>query len=126
MRLTVLVTDDSAVMRAMIVRALRVAAFELDEVIHACNGAEALGILEDRAVDLVIVDVSMPVMSGLELLAELQRRRDIPPPRTLVVSSEGSAARLTAIRGYGAEFVRKPFTPESLRDAVLRATGAAA
>jgi Response regulator containing CheY-like receiver, AAA-type ATPase, and DNA-binding domains len=123
MPLNVLVTDDSAVMRAMIVKTLHMTGVELGEVLQASNGAEALALLDERWVDLALVDINMPVMNGLELLQKIAERDYGGGMRTIVVSTEGSDPRIAAVRAYGAEFVHKPFTPEELRDAVLRVTG---
>ncbi len=126
MALNVLVTDDSAVMRAMIIKTLRMCGVELGDVLHASNGAEALAVLDDQWVDLALVDINMPVMNGLELLEAIAQRDYGGGMRTIVVSTEGSDPRIAKVRSYGAEFVRKPFTPEELRAAVVRVTGVAA
>jgi two-component system chemotaxis response regulator CheY len=123
MPLNVLVTDDSAVMRAMIVKTLHMTGVDLGEVLQASNGAEALALLDEQWVDLALVDINMPVMNGLELLQKIAERDYGGGMRTIVVSTEGSDPRIAAVRAYGAEFVHKPFTPEELRDAVLRVTG---
>jgi two-component system chemotaxis response regulator CheY len=123
MPLNVLVTDDSAVMRAMIVKTLHMTGVELGEVLQASNGAEALALLDEQWVDLALVDINMPVMNGLELLQKIAERDYGGGMRMIVVSTEGSDRRIAAVRAYGAEFVHKPFTPEELRDAVLRVTG---
>jgi two-component system chemotaxis response regulator CheY len=123
MPLNVLVTDDSAVMRAMIIKTLQMTGVELGDVLQASNGAEALAVLDDQWVDLALVDINMPVMNGLELLEIIKQRDYGGGMRTIVVSTEGSDPRIAAVRAYGAEFVHKPFTPEELRDAVVRVTG---
>ncbi|MEO8621158.1 MAG: response regulator [bacterium] len=123
MPLNVLVTDDSAVMRAMIIRTLRMADVPLGEVRQAANGAQALEVLDAEWIDLALIDLNMPVMSGLELLGHISTRPYAGGLRTLVVSTEGSDVRIAAVRAFGAEFIRKPFTPEDLRDVVLRLTG---
>ena len=123
MSLNVLVTDDSAVMRAMIVKTLRMSGVDVGEVWHAGNGVEALAVLESQWVDLALVDINMPVMNGLELLAEIGQRPAIAGVRTIVISTEGSDPRIAEVRASGAEFVRKPFTPEDLREVVMRVTG---
>lgn len=124
--LNVLVIDDSAVMRAMIVKTLRMSGLHLGEIAHAANGVEALEVLDAVRIDLALVDINMPVMDGLELLTQIARRPYAHGLRTIVVSTEGSDPRIAAVRAFGAAFVRKPFSPEALRDVVLRITGVAA
>lgn len=123
MPLNVLVTDDSAVMRAMIVKTLRMSGVDLGDIAHASNGVEALAVLDAQWIDLALVDINMPVMDGLELLKQISGRPYAGGLRTIVVSTEGSDPRIAAVHAFGAEFVRKPFSPEQLRDVVCRVTG---
>ena len=126
MPLNVLVTDDSAVMRAMIVRTLRMSGLDIGQVFHAGNGVEALETLDAQWVDLALIDINMPVMDGLELLDQIAQRPYAGGLRMIVVSTEGSDPRIAHIRAHGAEFVRKPFSPEYLCEVVTRLTGVAA
>ena len=123
MQFNVLVVDDSAVMRAMIVRTLRVSGLPIGEVHHAADGAEALRRLREAWVDLMLLDINMPVMNGEEVLERLRADPETADLRVIVVSTEGSDARIERLAAAGAAFVRKPFAPETLRDTVLRITG---
>lgn len=123
MKFNTLIVDDSAVMRRMIHRTLELSGLPLGEVHQAGNGREALDALERSWVDLALVDINMPVMTGEEFIL---RVRDTPEFRDLaivVVSTESSETRIEAIREHGALFVHKPFTPETLRERVLEITG---
>lgn len=123
MALNVLVVDDSSVMRAMLIRTLRMTGLPLGEIHQAAHGAEALQILDRHWVDLALVDINMPVMNGEEFI---DRVRDTPELRDLaiiVVSTESSQTRISKIQRQGARFVHKPFTPEMLRDQVMAMTG---
>lgn len=119
MVLDVLVVDDSDLIRKMILKTLRMAEVPLGAVYEAGNGREALGILQENWVDLVLADLNMPIMDGVEML---RRMREIDELRTLpviVVSSEGAASRRPLLQEMGVTaYVRKPFTPEMLRDVV--------
>jgi len=121
--LNVLVVDDSAVMRAMIIKTLNLCGIPVGEVHQAGNGQEGLEVLSDNWVDLVLVDINMPVMNGEEMITKL---RDNPETRDLaviVVSTDGSQTRIDMMQRKGAGFVHKPFTPEMLRDTILSTTG---
>jgi len=123
MALNLLVVDDSATMRKMIIRTLRVAGFCLRDIQEAGDGAEALQKLEGREVDLALLDLNMPGMGGM---AALERIRDNPRTRDLpvvVVSTEGSETRIQVVKDQRARFLRKPFTPEDLVAAVADAIG---
>ncbi|HEX6631099.1 MAG TPA: response regulator [Gemmatimonadaceae bacterium] len=123
MPLNVLIADDSAVMRAMILRTLRVGGLPLGEVHEAGDGARALECVRRSPLDLVLLDVNMPVMTGEEVLEHLRADPATADLRVIVVSTEGSEARIERLTSRHVAFVHKPFTPETLRDTVLRICG---
>jgi two-component system chemotaxis response regulator CheY len=123
MALNILVVDDSAVMRAMIIKTLRLSGIPLGETFQAANGAEGLQVLEAKWVDLVLVDLNMPVMDGETMIKCMQQNlatKDIP---VIVVSTESSQSRIDLLEKVTSGFVQKPFTPEILRDIITAATG---
>ena len=122
--MNVLVVDDSAVMRTMIVRMLRLSGIALDGVFEASNGVEGLDALGKHTVDLALVDLNMPVMSGGEMIDRVRADRRLGGVRLVVVSTDRSPGQEASLRALGADFVHKPFTPEVLRSTILRATGA--
>jgi two-component system chemotaxis response regulator CheY len=67
-KIRALIVDEHAVMRKIVERALRQAAIELEKVVEALNGAEALAALQSNVVDLILCDINMPVMDGLEFV----------------------------------------------------------
>ena len=115
----VLVVDDSRVIRAVIKKTLGLAGVEVNELHEAQNGKEALDILKEKQIDLVFSDIHMPEMNGVEMIEKMMSDgvlRDIP---VIVVSSEGSKERMGELLEKGARaYVRKPFTPELIRDLV--------
>ncbi len=123
MALNVLVVDDSAVMRAMVIKTLRLCRLPLGEIHQAANGAEALHLLDAHWIDLALIDINMPVMDGEELLARIRRHPELAQLPVIVVSTEGSETRIATLRQHGAAFVHKPFTPEDLRATILAMTG---
>jgi two-component system chemotaxis response regulator CheY len=121
--LNILVVDDSAVMRSMIIRTLRLSGIPVSDVVEAANGVEALERVADHWIDLVLLDINMPVMDGETVI---RRLRADPPHAALpiiVVSTERSETRVAALRALGVDVVHKPFTPEQLRDTIIRTTG---
>jgi two-component system chemotaxis response regulator CheY len=123
MAFNVLVVDDSAVMRAMVIKTLRLSGVPVGEVYQAAHGEEGLERLRDHWVDLVLLDLNMPQMNGEELLAEIRSHPDTAAVAVIVVSTEGSEARIKRIKDLGAEFVHKPFRPEELRAVIRDLTG---
>jgi two-component system chemotaxis response regulator CheY len=123
MALNLLVVDDSATMRRMIIRTLKVAGLPLKAVLEAGDGTEALEKLAGHDVDLALLDLNMPKMGGMDALAHIRkdpRTRDLP---VVVVSTEGSDTRIKSVREQRAGFLRKPFAPEALVAAVADAIG---
>jgi two-component system chemotaxis response regulator CheY len=123
MTLNVLVVDDSAVMRAMLIKTLRLSGLPLNDIHEAGNGEEALRLLDQHWIDLALLDINMPVMTGEEMLARVRCNPDTAGLPVIVVSTEGSETRLAALRQQGAEFVHKPFTPETLREIAMSIIG---
>ncbi len=126
MSLNVLIVDDSAVMRSMVLRTLQMAELALGEVYQAADGSEGLDALIRHDIDLAIVDINMPVMDGEEMI---QRAR--ANPRTaqipiMIISTEGSQTRISRLIQRGVRFVHKPFTPEIVCDVVAELAGEAA
>lgn len=123
MAFNVLIVDDSAVMRAMIARVVRLSGVPLGEFFEASNGAEGLAALQQHWVDLVLLDINMPVMNGEEMLRRLRAEPETASLPVIVVSTEGSEARVQALAAMQVAFVHKPFKPEELRETILRVTG---
>lgn len=123
MNFNVLVVDDSQVMRTMVVRSLRLSGLPLGEVLQASNGAEGLKVLEENWVDLAFVDINMPVLDGQSMIERVRQNPATADLAVVVVSTESSETRIEHLRGLGAAFVHKPFTPEVLRQTVLDLTG---
>ena len=125
MALDLLVADDSSVMRKMLIRTMRIAGLPLGTVYEASNGATAVTLVRKRSVGLALLDINMPGMNGLEVLSRIRsdpRTEGLP---VVVVSTEGSSRRIEEVRRNRAGFVKKPFTPDSLVDAVVHALGSA-
>ena len=123
MSFNILVVDDSAVMRAMIIRILRLTGLSLGDVYEAPNGREGLKVLDEKWVDLALVDINMPVMNGEEMIDKVRNNQTMADLPIIVVSTESNMERVEHIRRKNVEFVHKPFTPEVLRKTVLQVTG---
>lgn len=119
MGLNVLIVDDSAVMRAVIMKTLGMSGVPLGELHQAGNGEQALEILAAQPVDLVMLDISMPVMRGDEMLERVRAMPGHEELPVVVVSSERSGERIDRMKALGAEFVCKPFAPEELREILM-------
>ncbi len=123
MSINVLIVDDSGVMRAMILKSMRMSGLQLGEVHQAGNGQEGLDELEEHWIDLVIVDINMPVMNGEEMIDRMKENREFADIPIVVISTEGSKSRLERLKQKGAAFIHKPFSPETIRDTVRSIMG---
>jgi two-component system chemotaxis response regulator CheY len=95
----------------------------LGEVLEAQNGQEASKVLDGKWIDLALVDINMPVMDGEEMIDRLRQNPETADLPVIIVSTEGSETRKEALMQKGAGFVHKPFTPETLRDTILKTLG---
>ena len=122
MSLNVLIVDDSATIRIMIRKALALCLPQLDQVYEAGDGIEALALLADYKVHLVLLDVNMPRMNGLQLAKKLKEDPATTDLPVVVISTEGSDERLNELKQCKvAGYVRKPFRPEQLREVLHEA-----
>ena len=113
----ILVADDSAAMQALAAAALAGAAdFHLE---RAASGLEALRLLRTTEIDLVLTDVHMPELSGLELANFIKADPHLRRIPVIIVSTEADDADRARARAIGAdEYLAKPFTPQALRNAI--------
>jgi two-component system, chemotaxis family, chemotaxis protein CheY len=123
MAVNILVVDDSAVMRSMIQKTLLLSGLQVGEIHQAGNGREGLDALGSQWIDLVIVDINMPVMNGEEMIEQMQTRGELKGIPTVVVSTEGSQTRIERLQRLGVRFIHKPFTPEAIRDTIKEMLG---
>lgn len=123
MSLNVLIVDDSAVTRTMVAKTLHATGLPLGEVLQAANGREGLDVLADNWIDMVFVDINMPIMNGEEMVNHLRENPEWKEMPVVVISTEGSKARIESLQAKGTEFVHKPFAPETIRDVVMQLTG---
>jgi two-component system, chemotaxis family, chemotaxis protein CheY len=116
----VLIVDDSSVMRKIVERSLRQAGLSISQVLEAGNGAEALATVKDNKVDLILCDINMPVMDGLEfvkLLPGVDNAKGVP---VVMITTEGSEGHVVQALSAGARgYIRKPFTPDQVKEHVL-------
>jgi two-component system chemotaxis response regulator CheY len=118
---TVLIVDDSSVMRRFIRRVMEMSGFAFDGCLEAGDGAEALALLSDHWVDVILTDINMPRMNGEELVRRLEEDELLRRIPVVVVSTDSTDSRMHQMRLLGAKgYVKKPFQPEVLRDVLER------
>ena len=124
MSLKVLIVDDSPVMRAFIRRVLALSGLQIGLLLEAGNGKQALDVLRQQSVDLVLTDINMPEMNGAELLRVLQADEVLRKTPVVVITTDARLDRVDQMMGLGAAgYITKPFTPEGLRAELERVLG---
>jgi two-component system chemotaxis response regulator CheY len=115
-----LIVDDSSVMRKIVERALRQAGLADLAVREAGTGTEALEVLRGQRVDLILTDINMPSMDGLEFLREVKAQELAPGvPVVMITTESGEEHVKQAIRAGARGYIRKPFTAEQVKERVL-------
>ncbi len=115
--LDVLIVDDSAAIRKILQRVLRQTELPIGSVYEAGDGAEALETLRRQSVGLILSDINMPNMDGLEFLTKLRAEPAWQQLPVVMVSTEGSHAKvLEAVERGASGYVRKPFTAEQIKE----------
>ncbi len=124
MNCNVLIVDDSPILRTAIRKVVRLAGIEDDRIHEAGNGQDALQVLDTVWIDLVLLDLNMPVMDGEEFARRLRAKPDLAEVAVVVVSTEANKERLQRLRDLGVvDSLHKPFEPEDLRRLVDKVLG---
>jgi two-component system chemotaxis response regulator CheY len=118
MAFSILVVDDNRMMRGMVARAVGMSGLNIARVVEAGDGAQALEAMRRQWIDLVLLDINMPVMDGEEFLTQVRADLALRATMVIVVSTESSLPRIARLKAQGAGFIHKPFRPEQLVAAV--------
>jgi two-component system chemotaxis response regulator CheY len=120
-----LIVDDSSVMRKIVERALRQAGLDALVVYEAGTGTEGLEMLKANRVDLILSDINMPLMDGLEFLRQVRAQSLAPGVPVVMITTESSEEHVKQAIQAGAQgYIRKPFTAEQVKERVLPLLGA--
>ncbi len=115
-----LIVDDSSVMRKIVERSLRQAGLDSLVVHEAGSGSEGLDVLKATAVDLILSDINMPSMDGLEFLRQIRAQNLAPGVPVVMITTESSEEHVKqAIQAGARGYIRKPFTAEQVKERVL-------
>ncbi len=114
---SLMIVDDSATMRKIIMRTVRMSGLEFEKTEEAGDGAEALQKLSDSPVDIMLCDVNMPEMMGTELVKKVREMDSCKDTKIVMVSTESSQELISSVIADGANgFITKPFTPEKFQE----------
>jgi len=111
----VLIVDDSSTMRKIISRSLRQAGLPVDEIFEAGDGIEGLNVLSGKSVNLILSDINMPNMDGLEFIKQA-RANGCKAPIVMITTEGGEDILKQAIENGASDSIKKPFTPDQLNE----------
>lgn len=113
----VLIVDDSAAIRKILRRVLQQAEIPLGQIYEAGDGREAVESLKKQKVHLILSDINMPNMDGLQFLSEIKANPEFKDVPVVMITTEGSQAKvLEAVQLGAVGYVRKPFTAEQIKE----------
>jgi two-component system, chemotaxis family, chemotaxis protein CheY len=114
---TILIADDSSSMRAMLVAIVETLGDY--RTVEASSGFEALRLLPRDHIDLILTDINMPDINGLELISYLRSNPNYKNIPVFIISTEGSAKDIEKGKQLGAdEYLVKPFSPAILQQLI--------
>lgn len=111
----VLIVDDSSTMRKIISRSLRQAGLAVDDIYEAGDGIEGLAAMEGKNIDLILSDINMPNMDGLEFIKSV-RAKGVKTPIVMITTEGGEDILKEAVTNGASDSIKKPFTPDQLNE----------
>src|SRR5215813_2597122 len=113
----ILVVDDSAAIRKILQRVLRQTEMAIGAIHEAGDGEEAIATLRNRKIDLILTDINMPRMDGLQMLGVIRSYPEWSHIPVVMITTEGGEAKVgEAVRLGAAGYVRKPFTADQIKE----------
>lgn len=114
---SLLIVDDSATMRKIIMRTVRMSGLDFERTEEAGSGVEALQKLEAGPVDVVLCDINMPEMNGTEMVKKARQLPNCSGTKIVMVSTESAQDLIDQVISDGADgYITKPFTPERFQE----------
>ena len=117
MAYNVLIVDDSQTMRKVIRKSLVLSGFKMGECWEAGDGRQALDLFHSQRVDLILTDLNLPGMSGLDMVKELQQEENFRRVPVIIITTHNNENLLQEGSALGIKaYIQKPFRPETIRD----------
>lgn len=124
MAYNVLIVDDSSIVRKVLIKAFGMTCLPVNHIYEAENGQVALDKLSDTWIDIIFLDINMPVMNGMQFIERVRTDEKLSATPIIVVSTEGSKERREELlKGSVKAYLRKPVTPEQLVSTIEEVLG---
>ena len=119
MGISILIVDDSALTRAFIRRTILMVGETVGPIYEAADGRAGLEQLRRQPVDLLLADLQMPTMDGVQMVRQMWAEPALARTPVVIVSADPNTDRLNQLKAEGAVgYLRKPFTPEEFQRAL--------
>ena len=116
MGLEVLIVDDSASMRSIVRKIVGLSGYEVSNYYEGSNGLEALEVLSEQWIDLILLDINMPEMDGISFLKEMKKEELYKKIPVILVTTEARQEMVDEAFQLGVKaHIKKPFQPEQIR-----------
>ena len=117
MAFNILIADDSGTMRQVIKKVVKMSGVAVGDFFEAENGQKALQVLESEWIDVILSDINMPEMDGMEFLRQVKAHDVYKSIPVIFITTEASEARMEEAKAHGvAGYVKKPFQPETIKE----------
>ncbi|MCC6933974.1 MAG: response regulator [Deltaproteobacteria bacterium] len=124
MSYNILIVDDSNIVRKVLIKTLNIAGLPINQIVEAKNGQQALDLLKDNWIDLIFLDINMPIMNGMEFMQHIRESHDYDETPIIIVSTEGSKERQHELFDKNIKaYLRKPITPKMLANKINKILG---
>lgn len=124
MAVNVLIVDDSSSMRSVIRKTIKVSGFDVGKYLEAADGKEAMEVLTNEWVDILLTDINMPNMNGLELIGEMKKDEVFRSIPVVMVTTERNVWKVHKAMERGAKgYITKPFVPEEIKEILTTILG---
>ncbi|MCK5073512.1 MAG: response regulator [Bacteriovoracaceae bacterium] len=117
MSFDILLVDDSFTARAIMIKTLSMTGVPIATIHQASNGKEGLSVIEKNRINLIFLDMNMPIMGGEEMIHNMEKLNVLRDIRIIITSSEGQTPRIKQLQKMGVcIYLQKPFTPEKIKE----------
>ncbi len=124
MAYNILIIDDSSIVRKSLIKSLAIAGVDTGEIFEAENGAAGLEVLRNNWIDLIFLDINMPVMNGMEFMQAIRSDELFKNIAVIIISTEGSLIRGEELKALRVTVqLHKPVRPEVLNETILNVLG---
>ncbi|MFH0919578.1 MAG: response regulator [Fibrobacterota bacterium] len=117
-----MIVDDSVIIRAFVRKTLGLTGLEIDTIVEACDGEEGLRLLAENKLDVILTDINMPKMDGLEMIRRIRQEKKYNTVKIVIITTEGSRQKVLEAAKIGINgYLKKPFGPEEALEVLGKA-----